>query len=118
MPEVVGDVDKITQVVINLISNAVKFTDEGPIICKARKINKEVIISVIDRGVGIADADREMIFEKFGQVGSELTGKPRGTGLGLAICKDIVEHHGGRIWVESKPVAGSNISFSIPYSHE
>ncbi|MFV1976786.1 MAG: PAS domain S-box protein, partial [Candidatus Scalindua sp.] len=115
LPEVVGDNDKITQAVINLITNAVKFTEEGTIICRARKINKEIVISVIDRGIGIAEADQEKIFERFGQVKSELKDKPKGTGLGLAICKEIVEHYGGRIWVESQPGKGSNFSFSLPY---
>jgi signal transduction histidine kinase len=115
LPEVVGDNDKITQAVINLIINAVKFTEEGTIICRARKINKEIVISVIDRGIGIAEADQEKIFEKFGQVQNDLKDKPKGTGLGLAICKEIVEHHGGRIWVESEWGKGSNFSFSLPY---
>jgi signal transduction histidine kinase len=118
LPEVVGDNDKLTQVVINLISNAVKFTEEGPIICRARKVNNEVMISVIDKGIGIAEADQEQIFEKFGQLRNELKDKPKGTGLGLAICKEIIVHHGGRIWVESKLGKGSNFSFAIPYSSE
>ena len=59
LPDVVGDNDKLKQVVINLISNAVKFTEEGPVICRARKINNEVMISVIDKGMGIAKADQE-----------------------------------------------------------
>jgi len=116
LPEVVGDNDKLTQVVINLITNAMKFTKEGPIICRARKINSEVIISVIDRGIGIAEADQEKIFERFVQVSSKLKDKPKGTGLGLVICKEIVEHYGGRIWVESQPGKGSNFSFSLPYA--
>ena len=115
LPEVVGDEDKLKQVVINLISNAVKFTEEGSIICRARKINSEVIISVIDKGIGIAEADQEKIFEKFSQVRNELKDKIKGTGLGLAICKEIVEHHGGRIWVESERGKGSNFTFALPY---
>ncbi len=114
LPEVVGDKDKLKQVVINLISNAVKFTKEGPVICRARKINNEVMISVIDKGIGIAEADQEEIFEKFGQVRNGLKDKPKGTGLGLAICREIVEHHGGRIWVESESGKGSNFTFSLP----
>ena len=115
LPEVVGDNDKLTQVVINLISNAVKFTEEGTIICRARKINNEVTISVIDNGIGIAEADQEKIFEKFGQVSTTNKDKPKGTGLGLAICKEIVEHHGGRIWVESEWGKGSSFTFTLPY---
>jgi signal transduction histidine kinase len=81
---------------------------------RVRKINNEVMISVIDKGIGIADADQERIFEKFGQVKNELKDKPKGTGLGLAICKEIVEHHGGRIWVESEQDKGSNFTFTLP----
>ena len=99
---------------INLISNAIKFTKEGPIICRARKTNKEITISVIDKSIGIAKVDQEKIFEKFGQVSTTNKGKPKGTGLGLAISKEIVEHHGGRIWVESEPGKGSTFSFTLP----
>ncbi|MCP4252769.1 MAG: HAMP domain-containing histidine kinase [Candidatus Scalindua sp.] len=116
LPEVVGDSDKLKQVVINLVSNAVKFTQEGPIICRARKINSEVRISVIDKGIGIAEDNQEKIFEKFSQVRNELTGKVKGTGLGLAICKEIIEHHGGRIWVESEQGKGSKFTFTLPYA--
>ena len=114
LPEVVGDNDKLKQVVINLVSNAIKFTKEGPIICRARKTNKEITISVIDKGIGIAKVDQEKIFEKFWQVSTTDKGKPKGTGLGLAISKEIVEHHGGRIWVESEPGKGSTFSFTLP----
>jgi len=114
LPMVIGDNDKLKQVVINLVSNAVKFTKEGSIICRARKINNEIMISVIDKGIGVAKADQEKIFEKFGQVRSGLKDKPKGTGLGLAICKEIVEHHGGRIWVESERGKGSIFTFSLP----
>ncbi|MDP6925418.1 MAG: HAMP domain-containing sensor histidine kinase [Candidatus Scalindua sp.] len=114
LPEIVGDSDKLKQVVINLVSNAVKFTQEGPIICRARKINDEVTISVIDKGIGIAEDDQEKIFEKFSQVRNGLTDKVKGTGLGLAICKEIIVHHGGRIWVESERGKGSNFTFTLP----
>jgi signal transduction histidine kinase len=102
------------QVIINLVSNAVKFTDQGIITIKARMINREVVISVIDPGIGIDASDQALVFEKFRQVGDPLTGKPKGTGLGLAISKEIVEHHGGRIWFESEPGKGSTFSFSLP----
>jgi signal transduction histidine kinase len=114
LPEVVGDMDKLKQVVINLISNAMKFTEEGPIICRARKGNGEIMISVIDKGIGVVEADQETIFEKFGQVQNGLKDKPKGTGLGLAICKEIVEHHNGRIWVESNRGKGSSFIFTLP----
>ncbi|GAB4290110.1 MAG: hypothetical protein Fur0025_24810 [Oscillatoriaceae cyanobacterium] len=114
LPEVEADKDRLLQVLINLISNAVKFTPAGSITLKAFHTNREIIFSVIDTGVGIAPADQEKVFEKFKQVGDTMTDKPKGTGLGLPICKQIVEHHGGRIWVESEPGKGSNFSFAIP----
>jgi signal transduction histidine kinase len=69
---------------------------------------------VIDQGIGISPEDQKLVFEKFKQVGDTLTNKPKGTGLGLAICKEIVEHHGGKIWVESQPGIGSTFTFVIP----
>jgi signal transduction histidine kinase len=114
LPVVVGDADRLLQVVINLISNAVKFTAAGSVTCRARLQDDGVVVSVIDTGYGIAPADQPRIFEKFKQVGDALTDKPKGTGLGLPICREIVEHHGGRIWVESEPGRGSTFSFCVP----
>ncbi len=114
LPEVEADKDRLLQVLINLISNAVKFTPAGSITLKAFQTPGEIIFSVIDTGVGIAPDDQEKVFEKFKQVGDTMTDKPKGTGLGLPICKQIVEHHGGRIWVESEPKKGSNFSFALP----
>lgn len=116
LPEVVGDEDRLEQVMINLISNAVKYTEKGTVTCRARKKNIEIVVSVIDTGKGINKSDHKKIFEKFKQTGTTLKGKPKGTGLGLPICKKIVEHHGGRIWVESEPGKGSNFSFTLPCS--
>jgi signal transduction histidine kinase/CheY-like chemotaxis protein len=114
LPEITGDRDRLIQVVINLISNAVKFTDSGAIECSACVRGGELVVSVTDNGIGIAPADQGKVFEKFKQVGDTLTDKPKGTGLGLPICKEIVEYHGGRIWVESEPGKGSTFSFAIP----
>ncbi len=114
VPDIRGDRDRLIQVVINLISNAVKFTDEGSVTCRVQRRNNELVVSVIDTGGGIADVDQPKVFEKFKQVGDTLTGKPTGTGLGLPICKQIVEHHGGRIWVESTLGEGSIFSFTLP----
>jgi signal transduction histidine kinase/CheY-like chemotaxis protein/uncharacterized protein YigA (DUF484 family) len=113
--EITGDTDKLIQVVINLFSNAVKFTDEGSVSCKLFQKDNEVIVSVTDTGIGIAKEDYGAVFEQFKQVGGDtLTDKPKGTGLGLPICKEIVEHHGGRIWVESEPGKGSTFLFALP----
>jgi signal transduction histidine kinase/DNA-binding response OmpR family regulator len=114
IPEINGDQDRLIQVVINLISNAVKFTDAGSITLAAHEKGGELVASVRDSGIGIATADQPKVFEKFKQVGDTLTDKPKGTGLGLPICKEIVEYHGGRIWVESEPGHGSTFSFTLP----
>jgi signal transduction histidine kinase/CheY-like chemotaxis protein len=115
LPSVTGDQDRLIQVVINLISNAVKFTEAGSITCSARRDGDELVISVTDSGIGIAPADQPKVFEKFKQVGDTLTDKPKGTGLGLPICREIVEYHGGQIWVESEPGKGSVFSFTLPF---
>jgi len=116
IPDIIGDPDKLIQVVINLFSNAVKFTENGAVTCKVYQKGNEVIVSVTDTGIGIAPEDYGAVFEQFKQVGGDtLTDKPKGTGLGLPICKEIVEHHGGRIWVESKVGKGSTFSFAIPF---
>ena len=115
LPEITGDHDKLIQVVINLISNSIKFTDSGSITCRVHKEKDEVIVSISDTGIGIAAEDFGAVFEQFKQVGGDtLTDKPKGTGLGLPICKEIVEHHGGRIWLESKVGKGSTFSFALP----
>jgi GAF domain-containing protein len=115
IPDISGDRDKLIQVIINLISNAVKFTDKGSVTCKVYKKKDEIIVSVLDTGIGIAPEDYAAVFEQFKQVGGDtLTDKPKGTGLGLPICKEIVEHHGGRIWLESEIGKGSSFSFSLP----
>ncbi len=114
LPVITGDRDRLIQVVINLISNAVKFTDAGTITCRAVRQADMLVVSVIDSGVGIAPDDQPKVFERFKQVGDTLTDKPKGTGLGLPICREIVEHHGGRVWVESELGNGSTFFFSLP----
>ncbi len=123
LPTIWGDKDRLAQVVTNLLSNAIKFTPErGKIQVKAQLLNGSkpggdpamVMVSVSDSGIGIDPKDQKDIFEKFKQVGETLSGKPKGTGLGLPICKEIVEHYGGRLWVESKLGKGSTFSFTLP----
>ncbi len=118
LPLCLGDHDRLIQVVINLISNAIKFTDEGSVTLTAELGADELIVSVIDSGTGIKAEDQALVFEKFKQVGDTMTDKPQGTGLGLPICKEIIEHLGGRIWVESKIGMGSTFSFSLPLSNK
>ena len=115
LPKITGDHDKLIQVIVNLISNAVKFTEQGSVTCNVSIKNNEIITSIKDTGIGIAEKDKAAVFEQFKQIGGDtLTDKPKGTGLGLPICKEIVEHHGGRIWLESEPGKGSTFSFALP----
>jgi signal transduction histidine kinase len=116
LPTITGDRDRLIQVVINLISNAVKFTPDGSITCSAQVAADDawLLVSVADTGVGIAPEDQARVFEQFGQAGDTLTDKPRGTGLGLPICREIVEHHGGQLRLDSAVGRGSTFSFTLP----
>ena len=109
-----GDERRISQVLINLVGNAIKFTDAGEIQIEAAGVNDELVVSVSDTGPGISEGDRENIFEEFRQAEGSIGQRKGGTGLGLAIAKRIVELHGGRIWVESEVGKGSTFSFSLP----
>jgi len=114
LPEFEGDGDRLIQVLINLISNAVKFSEKGTISCNASQQGNMLVVCVEDCGVGIAESDYCTVFEKFRQVGDTLTDKPKGTGLGLPICKQIIEHHGGSISVQSTIGQGSTFTFTLP----
>ncbi|AGX88203.1 response regulator [Candidatus Symbiobacter mobilis] len=141
LPTVECDRDRIVQVLINLLSNAIKFTDKGAVTVHVRQgtaadllpadladpanpaephpdlgadLGDFLLVSVSDTGVGIAEKDFRNVFEKFKQVGDTLTDRPKGSGLGLPICRQIVEYHGGRIWVESCMGQGSTFAFALP----
>ena len=116
MPPVHADRDRLVQVLINLLSNAVKFVraGEGRVVVDIRGSTNDVVIRVTDNGPGIAAEDQLVIFEKFRQAGDTMTEKPQGTGLGLPISRQIIEHLGGRIWVESKLGQGATFCFSLP----
>jgi signal transduction histidine kinase len=109
-----GDERRITQVLLNLVGNAVKFTDTGEDAVRARISADVVVVSVSDTGPGIAEADHQKIFEEFLHADGSSTRKKGGAGLGLSIAKRIVELHGGRMWVESGPEKGSIFSFTLP----
>jgi Na+/proline symporter/nitrogen-specific signal transduction histidine kinase len=115
-PGVLADSDRLIQVVINLIANAVKFCDEraGHVKIALGLAPGGVRVDVQDNGPGIAPRDQELIFEKFRQAGDTLTDKPRGTGLGLPISREIIRHFAGRLWVESEPGKGATFSFVLP----
>jgi|WetSurSiteA1Bulk_404760.scaffolds.fasta_scaffold00828_7 PAS domain S-box-containing protein len=114
LPVISGDRDRLIQVFINLLSNAVKFTEKGYVLCRVKRGDDEIVVSISDTGSGISESNKKTVFEKFIQAGDTLTDKPRGTGLGLSICKQIVEYHGGTIWVESQAGQGSTFSFTLP----
>lgn len=115
LPDISGDRDKLIQVVVNLLSNAVKFTDSGTVTCSVGHKPAGIVVGITDTGIGIAPGDHDKVFEQFKQVvGDTLTDKPKGTGLGLPICKEIVEHHGGTIWLESELGKGSTFYFMLP----
>ncbi len=109
------DSDKMHQVLNNLVGNAIKFTDEGgvTVFCAYNSERNHVEISVTDTGPGIVANDMDKLFQKFQQLGNS-TKHAGGTGLGLAICKEIIERHGGKIWVESEVGKGSSFKFILP----
>jgi len=114
LPRAQGDERKLTQVLLNLVGNAIKFTDAGEVAIKASSADGTINVSVADSGPGISDADQAKIFEEFQQAQTGSTRHKGGTGLGLTISKRIVELHGGRICVESRLGQGSTFSFTVP----
>lgn len=114
LPALRGDENRLLQVLINLVANAVKFSERGQIRLRAERQDEFIRFSVQDSGCGIAEKDQDKVFDKFKQIGDTLTDKPHGTGLGLSICRQIVKHHGGEIWLESAPGQGSSFFVTIP----
>ena len=109
-----GDEQRIAQVLLNLLGNAIKFTEDGEVIVEATISNETFLISVSDTGPGLSEADQKKIFEEFHQADGSSTREKGGTGLGLSISKKIVEMHGGRIWVDSVLAKGSIFHFTLP----
>jgi signal transduction histidine kinase len=109
-----GDEQRIVQVFLNLVGNAIKFTEEGEVKVEVTSSNSKFLVAVSDTGPGLSEADQQRIFEEFHQADSSSTKKKGGTGLGLTISKKIVAMHGGRIWVESSPGQGSTFWFTLP----
>jgi signal transduction histidine kinase len=117
LPRVTVDRDRMMQVVINLLSNAAKFAkpDGGRVKVRLTSQHDRLAVSVEDNGPGIAPEQSEAVFDRFRQLGADvMTGKPKGWGLGLTICREIVEHFGGRIWVESAKPTGAVFRFTLP----
>ncbi len=114
LPTGLGDARRLTQVLLNLVGNAIKFTDSGSVEVRAAQADNRFELSVVDTGFGIAPEDQAKIFEEFQQVDNTSTRKKGGTGLGLSISRKIVELHGGRITVESEVGHGSTFKVTIP----
>jgi len=109
-----GDEQRIAQVLLNLLGNAIKFTEQGEVSVEVTVSNEMFLVSVSDTGPGISEAEQKRIFEEFQQADSSSTREKGGTGLGLSIAKGIIEMHGGRIWVESTLGKGSTFRFTLP----
>jgi signal transduction histidine kinase len=114
LPKGHGDERRLTQVLLNLVGNAIKFTDMGEVVIKAGASNGSFNLSVHDTGPGISAADQAKLFQEFQQADNSITRKKGGTGLGLAISKRIVELHGGKIWLESTVGQGSSFFVTLP----
>jgi PAS domain S-box-containing protein len=119
VPEIKIDKDRITQVIMNLINNAIKFTDAGGVIEVELSYNIDhAMVKIKDNGIGIKKEELDKLFKPFQQLDSSYGRKYEGSGLGLAICKRIIMKHGGKIWVESEFGKGSTLLFTIPYIHD
>jgi signal transduction histidine kinase/DNA-binding response OmpR family regulator len=122
LPAISADPDRLVQVMVNLLNNAIKFTDSGRVslrvVTDGPGPNAPLLFCVADTGPGIPAAERERIFDHFHQVTKDdtLKDKPQGTGLGLSICRQIIDHYGGRLWVESEEGRGSSFFFTLPAS--
>ena len=115
LPSAWADEDRLRQVILNLINNAIKFTPEGgKITLRAKKDGANLVVEVQDTGQGISKEDQHWLFEPYYQIGGE-TSRWRGLGLGLSLSKKLVELHGGSIWVKSQKGKGSTFGFSIPF---
>jgi two-component system sensor histidine kinase KdpD len=109
------DAKRVEQVLRNLLDNAIKYSPEGgAVTLHAYQGNAQILIAVSDEGIGIPAEEWDRIFERFHRVENEVTRRMRGAGLGLAVCRGIIEAHGGRIWAESQPGAGSTFCFTLP----
>ncbi len=114
LPAVHADPVRISQVIVNLISNAVRFTANGLITVSARREGPHILVCVSDTGVGISAEQLPHIFERYNKKQKSGVGQDIGTGLGLYICKHIVDQHGGAIWIESKEGRGTSVFFTLP----
>jgi signal transduction histidine kinase len=118
LPRIYADRQRVRQIILNLVSNAAKFTEQGYIALKVKPITEQgkayVLCAVEDTGIGIRPEDIATVFEAFRQVDSSSARRAQGTGLGLPISRRLAELHGGRMWVESEEGNGSTFFFTLP----
>jgi signal transduction histidine kinase/putative methionine-R-sulfoxide reductase with GAF domain len=114
LPPGYGDGRRLAQVLLNLVGNAIKFTDQGHVTIEASTEDGQFTVAVSDTGPGIGASDQEKLFQEFQQADNTITKQKGGTGLGLAISKRIIEMHGGRIWLDSEVDKGSTFAFTVP----
>ena len=114
-PAVQGDTERLRQVLANLLSNAIKYSPRGGLIRTGGWADDDwIYVYVADEGIGIPQSEQEHIFERFYRVESPLSRRTEGTGLGLYLCKEVIEAHGGKIWVQSEPGKGAKFIFKLP----
>ncbi len=119
VPDVISsDILRVRQILMNLLGNAVKFTKEGSVNIRARKIDANVVINVVDTGIGISDEVQKFLFSPFTQADAEITQRYGGSGLGLAISKQLSELLGGSLTLESKLGSGSTFTFTLPIDNK
>jgi signal transduction histidine kinase len=118
LPNIMGDRHRLSQVLKNLLGNALKFTDNGSIGIEAQKKDAYILIIISDTGIGISKNELKKVFNKFYQAYTGDDRKNEGTGLGLFICREILQKHDGDIWVESELGKGSQFIVKLPYLHK
>jgi signal transduction histidine kinase len=114
LPEITSDMRRVEQILLNLLGNAIKFTEKGSVHTECRLREGEVLVRVADTGIGIKESDRDSLFKPFQQIDAQNNRRYEGTGLGLSICQKLLELMGGKIRVESEWGKGSVFSFTLP----
>ena len=119
LPDIIGDAERLRQVIGNLLNNAIKFSEKAAeVVVETERVGENVLFSVTDYGIGISKDDIEKLFNPFSQIDPSFRREHGGTGLGLAIAKGLIQAHNGKIWVESELAKGSTFFFSIPIKQE
>ncbi len=115
LPTIIGDAERLRQVISNLLNNAIKFSKKyADVVVETMQVEENVLFCITDDGIGISKTDKEKLFKPFSQINGSMGREHGGTGLGLAIAKGIIQAHSGKIWVESELGKGSTFYFSIP----